>query len=349
MVIGIIGAGISGLIAGKILSQGGHDVTVFEKSNALEGKLATRQFGEKVKNTVDVHTSSIDAQDPVFKEFIQELTDKKILKVWSHSFLFHDGEKVYKNYPGHEKSDYYVAPDGLNKVGEYLTRWVTTEYNEKVGGFTFIGNKRHQKKAWMLNLTNFNIYEMDALIVATPAIQAYGLIETSQDETAIRKLIIDLERVTYDHTISLSLGYGDKKIPDWKAIRCKDENIKWIINESSKRNNPNELTFVIQSTNEFFHKHHKESDDKIAQLLLQSVSDIVDGEWIDQPDWFVVEQWKYSKARNPLDVPYLEIPRDADNGPLALIGDYLGGNNLESAYLSGYKLAKHWLEKYPAK
>ncbi|HKJ34007.1 MAG TPA: FAD-dependent oxidoreductase [Balneolales bacterium] len=349
MVIGIIGAGLSGLIAGKILSQGGHDVTVFEKSNALEGRLATRQYGENHKNIVDIHSSCIYAHDPVFMEFINELTDKGILKVWAHSFPYHDGEELFDSYPGHEKSDYYYAPEGLDKVGEYLTRWVDTEYNEKVGGFTFIGDKRHSKKAWMMNLTNFNVYEMDAIIVATPAIQAYGLIQTSQDETSIRKLIRDLDQVTYDNSISLIAGYGDRDLPEWKAIQCRDQGVEWIINDSSKRDNPEELTLVIQSTNRFFHKYHKESDEKISQLLLKRVNNIVENDWIDQPDWVVVEQWRYRKPRNPLDVPFLEIDRAENDGPLALIGDYLSGNSIESAYLSGYKLAKHWLEKFPAK
>jgi len=346
MVIGIIGAGISGLIAGKMLTEGGHDVTVFEKSDALEGRLASRKMGKENNLIVDVHAASFTAKNPVFKEFVNELLDKGLLKIWTQSFPYHDGEDIYESFPGHEKTDYYVSPEGMSKIGGYLTRWVETKFHEKVGGFTFIGDKRHKKKAWMINLTNFNAYEMDAIIIATPAVQAYGLIQTSQDETVVRKLITQLDEVEYENSISLVAGYENREMPDWKAVQCKDGRIEWIINDSSKRDNPNGLALVIQSNSDFFHKHQKESDDQIAHLLLERAATIVE-DWVDQPDWYIVEKWRYRSARNPIEAPFLEINRE--DSPLALIGDYFKGNDIESAYLSGYNLAKHWLEKYPAK
>jgi predicted NAD/FAD-dependent oxidoreductase len=32
--------------------------------------------------------------------------------------------------------------------------------------------------------------------------------------------------------------------------------------------------------------------------------------------------------------------------PLALVGGYMNGNSVESAYLSGLKLGNHWVKQY---
>lgn len=346
MVIGIIGAGISGLVAGRLLAQGGHEVTVFEKDPSLGGKLSTLKLGKDGKTLVDNRVACFPVSDPIFKEFVNELTEKNILSKWADYFPFHDGEEVFDNYPGHENRDYFAAPDGINNVTNYLSRWVDIVLNESVGGFTFIGNNRHKKKAWMINLSSFNVFEFDAIIVAVPAIQAFGLIETSQDETDVRALIKDLDRIEYDNCFSLSVGYKNQEVPKWKGIESQHNNISWISNESSKRQSNEEMALVIQSSQAFFHEHKNDPVEKIVQNLLNSAAEIA-GEWIEQPEWSHLDSWMYKKTRNPLDVPFVEVK--SEDGPLALIGDYFEGNDIEAAYLSGYKLAEHWLQKYPAK
>ncbi len=346
MVIGIIGAGISGLVAGRLLAQGGHEVTVFEKNPSFGGKLSTLSLGKDNKTLVDNRVACFPASDSVFKEFVNELSEKNILKKWAEYFPFHDGEEVFDNYPGHENRDYYAAPDGINKVTKYLSRWVDIVFNESVGGFTFIGDKRHKKKAWMINLSSFNVFEFDAIIISVPAVQAFGLIETAQDETSIRALIKDVDKIEYDNCFSLSVGYKDQAIPQWKGIESRHSDISWISNESSKRQNEGELALVVQSSQEFFHNHKNDPAEKIVLKLLKSASEIA-GEWMEQPEWSHLDNWMYKAARNPLDVPFVEVKNE--DAPLALIGDYFGGNDIEAAYLSGYKLAEHWLAKYPAK
>lgn len=346
MVIGIIGAGISGLVAGKILAQGGHEVTIFEKNPELGGKLSTLDLGKDNKTKVDNRTAGITVSDPIFKDFVDELSGKGILKVWAEYFPFHDGNEIFDNYPGRENQDYYAAPEGINKMTQYLSRWVDTVLDESVGGFTYIGNKRHKKKAWMINLTSFNVIEFDAIIVAVPAIQAHGLIETAQDETDVKGLVKDLDHIEYDNCFSLSVGYSGQDMPDWKGVLSEHSEVSWISNESSKRETGDELALVIHSSNEFFHHHRNDPVEKVVQQILKSASQIA-GNWIDQPDWYHLDQWMYKSSRNPLDIPFVEIK--SDDGPLALIGDYFGGNDIQASYLSGYKLAEHWLEKYPVK
>ena len=48
MRVGIIGAGLSGLVAARTLVAAGHGVVVIEKSRGLGGRLAARRVGDTV-------------------------------------------------------------------------------------------------------------------------------------------------------------------------------------------------------------------------------------------------------------------------------------------------------------
>lgn len=346
MDIGIIGAGLSGLVAAKMLSEGGHSVRVYEREESVGGRLASMKAGSNSDLIVDHRESCFAAHDPEFKKFVDELTDKDILGIWDDHFPFYNGEEFEGRYPAREDEDYYYATAGMNQIGKYLSRWVDVAENERVGGFTFIGRDRHIKKPWMLNLTSSDVYELDAVIVATPAPQAYGLINSSQDETDIKKLITDLEYIKYNSCFSMVLVYEGAKQPDWKAIECTSAEVDWIINESSKRDTGDNLVVVIHSSHEYYVSHHAQKQQETIRQLLNAAAKIA-GDWISKPDWTHIHHWKYRQPINPLEKPFLEI--DRTDGTLALIGDYYNGKTIEAAYLSGTALARHWLERFPMK
>ena len=231
MDIGVIGAGLSGLAAAKILSEGGHSVRVYERQQSVGGRLASMKVGSNNDILVDHREPCFAAQDPKFKKFVDELSEKGLLKVWDDHFPFYNGEEMETRYPAREDTDYYYAPAGMDQIGKYMSRWVDVASNERVGGFTFIGRDRHIKKPWMLNLTSADVYEVDAVIVATPAPQAYGLINSAQDETDVKKLITELEYIEYNSCFSMIMTYEGAKQPDWKAIECTSAEVDWIINE----------------------------------------------------------------------------------------------------------------------
>ncbi|MEX0780738.1 MAG: NAD(P)-binding protein [Balneolales bacterium] len=342
MIIGVIGAGLAGLIAGKTLAEAGHEVVVFDKVQEIGGRLATRDAGDNKDVKLDYGTSYIQADGDEFKSFLSDLEDKGLVKEWCDSFSFHNGETFYKRNPGRERKTSYIAPKGMNSIGKHLSRYLDFRVGVAVSGLTFIGSNRLSKRNWMISLTDLNTFELDAIVIATPSIQAYGLVQTSQDELAIRKLIRTISQIEYEPTFSLMASYGKREIPEWNAIVCQDKRIKWISNESSKRGNSGELGLVIQSTGEFVKEHSNNSPEDISRLMLENTS-VLAGEWAGKPKWHDLHLWKYNKPLNPLNTPFLEL--EEHPAPAALVGDYFG-HTLESAYLSGLKLGQHWADKF---
>lgn len=338
MVIGIVGASISGLIAGKRLADAGHNVTVIEKNRTIGGRLSTIELDDCL---LDFGLTHFEANTHTFKSFLRDFETDGVVKEWTDEFGLYDGTEIYNVDPNSDPNPKFIGANGIQSIAEKLGRWVDIKSEEKAGGLTYIGADRSKKRSWMINLTDISVFECDAVILATPAVEAYGVIQTAQNKTATRRIIRHIDEVRYDGTISLAVTF-DHELPEWEGIKCENRTIRWISNESSKQNTK-KAALVIQSTHEFFRKHAQTSDEKVKQLLLNEAANIIDP-WVHQSKSTYIHRWKYFEARNPINEYFMEL--EMEEAPLALIGDYLGGNTVENAFVSGYNLAEYWINKF---
>lgn len=346
MKIGIIGASLAGLTAGKKLALAGHEVRVIEKSRTLGGRLATFESGG---NLFDYGVSHFAVRDSEFRSFVDFLLEEGDIREWISRFEYFDGTQLHELNPNRMEEDRYVAPKGMAVIAQELSRWVDVTSGAKAGGLTYIGPDRTKKRSWMINLTDISVYECDAVVIAAPAPEAYGVLQTAQDETAARRIIRHIDEITYASSVTVMATYEQRERPDWYAIESADERVSWIINESSKRDNEN-TTLVLQSSDAYARGYRRRALDaeRVAGDLLERASEIAGERWIRNPLSSDIHFWKYAECNNPMDEEYLEL--EMEGAPLALVGDYLGGNTVESAFLSGHRLAEAWIQKYePAK
>lgn len=342
MKIGIIGAGIAGLAAGKELSLAGHEVTVIEKNQVLGGRLAARRFGPDNSWIADYGVSSLPATMPDFRSFAAELLERGLLNVWDRHSIQFDGDKLLDVPPTSDKGTHYIAPEGLDQVASYLSRWVDVKSNERAGGLTFIGKNRTRKRPWMINLTSFNTFEADAVIVAAPAPEAYGVLLTTQDEVRVLKLIREIDEVDYDASFSLVVTYEGVEPPEWSHLACRGSIIESITNENSKRN-LSETVFVVRSSPDFSRLWREKTEEEVAEALLEETARIL-GKPFGNGSGSWVHFWTFARPRSIIERPFMEL--EDEEAPLAVIGDYFQGNDTEHSFCSGLKLARHWIEKY---
>lgn len=346
MLIGIIGAGISGLTAGRILAKAGHEVVVFEKSRGYGGRICTRHSNKYEGVRFDHGAPYISGTDPLFTEFIGELTEKGIAKKWTDTFHFHDGEQMYDKHPSMNRKDRYICEEGMNSIGKYLSRWVDVRLNTRVIGFTYQGDRRTTKRAWMLNLESSDTFEVDAIIVAAPAVQTYGLIENSTDETMFKTIIKDIDSVLYSPKHALMLTYEDASEPDFSGLVVgSNPVVNWICNENSKRDNKGRLALTVLTHTDFSKKHIFDGTipEVIELEIAQQVRKIL-GDWAGRYDESQLRMWRYPQPGNYFDKDFVELGEDVK--PIALIGDYMRGKTLEHAYISGFRLGHHWAKRF---
>lgn len=340
MVIGVIGAGLSGLIAGKKLAQAGHDVTIIERERSVGGKVATHDFNGM---PLDYGISKIEASGSEFKSFLTELKNEDRLQRWKSRFSLYDGEALFDLNPNKPDTEFWTGTKGFKAISDYLSRWVDIKSEAKAGGITYIGNHRTKKRAWMINLTDISVFECDAVIIAAPAPEAYGVLQTAQDETPARRIIRYIDEVKYNPCYSLMAVY-DGEAPSWKGIDAEDRTIRWISNESYKAGQIDKAGLVIQSTPGFARRYASANPEEVKQILLKRAAEITGEPEIGQPKWSKIHYWKYFSAINPMNEFFFEL--EMEEAPLALIGDYMRGNTAEDAFLSGYYLAEYWINKY---
>ena len=341
MKIAVIGAGVAGLTAGRVLAEVGHEIVVFEKSRGYGGRLATRYTGNNNTTKVDHGLPYIEVSSDKIEPLVNELIDSGILEPWVGPF-------VHKNEQGEETDikptkKRYIAPKGMNQVGKKLARMVDVRTETKVSGITHIGEDRTKKRSWMLNFPTGLAENFDAVIIATPSKQAYAILNTTIDEVATLKLLRDVDSVEYEPSFSLMVGYGSADIPNWAMMECDNDVIESITNEASKREEGAECSFVVHTTAEFAKKFMNSNRDEVEEIILDELSEILGG-WSALPEWKQLHFWRYSKVKNPLDCPFMEVV--GHDAPIALVGSYMNGDSVESAYLSGLAIGKFWSEKF---
>ncbi|NBV31010.1 MAG: FAD-dependent oxidoreductase [Bacteroidetes bacterium] len=141
MVIGIIGAGLSGLIAGRELSRAGHDVTVLEKSRGFGGRLATRYESDNPSVKFDHGIASFEATNPEFKKFVAELMEQDLVMRWGDNRWICNEDQTLMKDPAANPLPQFTAKGGMNRIGRYLSRWVEVK-----------GRSEDQYFGWRFNL-----------------------------------------------------------------------------------------------------------------------------------------------------------------------------------------------------
>jgi renalase len=342
MKIAVVGAGIAGLTASRVLSKAGHEVVVFEKSKGLGGRMATRYAGEGLSQHLDHGVTVFKATSPDFSAFVDELAAAGLVQPWNDGFRFLTGGQLMEADPL-ISTPQFTSTKGMNAIGRHLARWSDVRLQSRVSGLTHFGDHRTRKRAWMINLQSSEVVEADAVILAVPAPQALGILNMTQDETDTLKLIRQIDSIHYQPTFSLICAFDPVHRPEWRAIDAEHPDIRFVSHESAKRAGDQGFTLTIHASHEFTSNHMESSHDRIRTLLLDALSGLLGG-WIRQPDWYQVHLWKYAECFEPLGTPYLE--RDDRRAPLALTGDYLLGSSVEKSYLSGLAIGEAWAKAF---
>ena len=77
MQVVVVGAGISGLLAARRLSEAGHDVVVFDKGRSSGGRCATRRVGD---STFDHGAQFFTVRSDEFASLVHEWLSEDIAR-----------------------------------------------------------------------------------------------------------------------------------------------------------------------------------------------------------------------------------------------------------------------------
>ncbi|MEH2391849.1 MAG: NAD(P)/FAD-dependent oxidoreductase [Nostoc sp.] len=340
--IAVIGAGIAGLVCAQQLTQAGYSVLVVEKSRGLGGRLATRRLHG---TWADHGACYLKPKGELLGRFVEILRSRHILEVWTEE-VYELTADAFLSEPKN-RSPRYVAPEGMSAIAKSLAPGLEILLDQRVIAIT-----PTPENSWRLTLESSNEeLSAKALVVAIPAPQAVMLLSPLGESVLDAVFLDNLRSVEFYPSISAIAGYSptSQALPEWKALTFVDDaDLAWIGLDSSKRPNPQQPHFVVQSSADFAQRHLESQDLQPAgQYMLQRAAESLALPWLNTPEWMQVHRWRYAFPSRPWHEAFLSTGTPL---PLICCGDWCGGNLVEDAMLSGLAAAdeiNHQLHHLP--
>ena len=267
MKIAIIGAGFSGCNLYNNLKEKYQDITIFEKSRGVGGRLSTKYIEDKF---IDHGTSSLIPITDDLKFFCLDLAKNGVLKA---------------------KYDQFIPKNGINSICKFLIDEKDLLVNTKIIKAQNSNNK------WFLEDENHKVYEdFDLLFITIPAPQILEMQIELQDDFKQK-----LSHIKYDSVFSLILYSNENLKLDEKKI-YENVDVSDIINNSKKYLYKDVSSYIIHSTKEFANCLNHKNKDEIYELFLENFEEELQDELKNFTT--IVHFWKYANAKNSLDMPY---------------------------------------------
>ncbi len=301
----IIGAGISGLSASRILTQKGHTVTVLDKGRGVGGRMSTRTI-DNAKADHGAQYFSVKTLE--FQAFISELQSKNITAEWQLA----QRENVR-----------YVGAKGMNTIPKSMASGVDVRVNEKV---VLIENN-------IVKTESGNSYPFDNLIVTIPIPQVVDLFQNSNIPFSERDKTV-LDSIHYEPCIAVMAVLKEQTQILSGGIILENQPVAWIA-DNFQKGITETPTVTLHANAEFSEKYFDDDLKRVGEEMLSSVNQYVSSENIVS---FQTHRWRFSNATKRYAEPFYQI----ENQNIFLGGDGFGIGNVEGAFLSGYHLGNEF-------
>jgi predicted NAD/FAD-dependent oxidoreductase len=313
----IVGAGISGLLAARRLSDSGIPVTVIEKSGGVGGRMATRRIGAGV---ADHGAQFITAHEARFSQLLLEWQRAGIVAPWSPGFPDTEGR-----YPvtGHTR---FRGAKGMTSVPKHLSAGLDVRLNQRAL------RAERQDDAWRIVTDQNQSFAADALLLTSPVPQSLALLGESLAEVP-ETLLTELRDLRYHPTLCVLLSLeSPSRIPSPGALHVVDETVAWIADNKQKGISPQATTVTIHATHRFSAAHFDSPEDFVVGAVTSAVQRYIDAPVVDAQ----LHRWRYAE---PANISPTHAMLAVTNPPIVFAGDAFGGANVEGAALSGLAAA----------
>ena len=323
--IAIIGAGLSGLACGLDLQAAGFTVTLFDKSRGPGGRACTRRTPH---GRFDHGAQYFTATDPNFSRQVKEWAKLGWVKVWDARFGDHSDGRFTPQNPRRPR---WVGSPRMSVLGRQLASTLDVRLQHKLTGLI------PSTSRWRLSFEEGQpSNEYDWVVFTCPGPQTLSLMP---EITALRASATTLQ---YQPCWALMLSFKDTLDAPLDAFKSDHPVIAWAARDSSKPGREPGERWVLHAQPNWSHEHLETSLDTINQLLIDAFQAIL--KQPISPTIASTHRWLYALSKKP-DTRPTWIDEAAQ---LAICGDGTEGPRLESAWLSGSKMAEKLIDLFTA-
>ncbi|MEE4253593.1 MAG: FAD-dependent oxidoreductase [Desulfuromusa sp.] len=320
MKVAVIGAGIAGLTAARMLTSAGADVTVFDKSKGTGGRLSSRSFAA---GWIDHGAPYLTVADEKFAGFLYENIADSAISNWaplSSGVVRSDEESDFIGVPRNSALTRSLLDGAVFQPSTRIARIEATEegwhlFND---GESLLGTWPH-------------------LIIAVPAPQALSLLREQL------LLAEQIRRVKMEPcwVAAIQSAHDLQDQPDIAVY--EHPVVRRIVHNSAKSERGNKNVYQVQASKSWSETHLEETTESVGEKLLQSFCELTSA--AAGTELLFVHRWRYAFTETALEQACLW-----DNHlQLGVCGDWCLGRTIEDAWRSGSALAaqilKHQKEK----
>lgn len=324
--VAVIGAGMAGTACAARLQQAGVQVTLFDKSRGVGGRMSTRRArwsdadGTEQRAEFDHGAQHFSAAHPQFQALMAQAEVAGSAARWRPEMQQPSAEAG---------TDHWIAVPSMPALCRHLLADMPVRLEQTV--------QRLQRGAegWHVVIAEGGSDgPFDCIVLAMPSIQAAALLKEHRSDWADT-----LAAVSMQPCWTLMAVTQDIDLP-WDAAAPADGPLAWVARNDRKpgRSAPTACaTWVAQASAAWSAAHLEDSAESVADALRHALQALLPTHPL-QWQHSVVHRWRYA-------MPVAAAPEsplfqwDAALG-LGVCGDFLSAGDVESAWHSGAALAE---------
>ena len=310
----VIGAGMAGLTAARVLQQNGWQTTVLDKGRGVGGRLATRRFDQ---GRADHGAQYFTVRTPEFRKLVSELEEAGVVKEW--------------NFPNSDHPR-FVGTEGMSAIAKFLAKGLNVRTNERVTKIT------PTTDGCTANTEADNQFTAAKVIITAPAPQAISLVADSAFVLTPSELT-SIESIVYAPCFAVMVVLNQKIILPFGGLKFANGPVSWLADNYQKGISSQQTILTIHASPDFSRQYLEAPPEEIAVKLIKHLRDWIPAEAAVS---FQTHRWRYSLAEKCFPAPFL-----ATQKPFTLLfgGDGFGMGNVEGAFQSGLQMAYYLLNQ----
>lgn len=325
--IAIVGAGVAGAACAAGLLRAGFDVTVFEKSGGVGGRMATRRMRwTDVDGTVgsvefDHGCPHFTATRPRFRAVVRKAEALGCVTRWR--------QQVYATFPAPRARDVLVPTPGMPALARHLLSGVPLRLGHAVSGL------QRSAGGWRLRLADGSADgPFEHVLLAIPAPQAAMLLGIHQTVWADA-----LATVRMAPCWTLMAVTDDLDWP-WDAAQIERGPLAWVARNDRAPGRcppPGLVPWVAHASPAWSAAHLDDDPAQVEATLRAALGDLLAGARPARFHHTGVHRWRHAQLAQPAsggsDCWW------SDSLGLGVCGDSFGDGSVEAAWCSGDELA----------
>jgi renalase len=329
--IAIIGAGMAGLSCATALQHAGFTVQLFEKSRGAAGRMSTRRGGgDGVTWQCDHGAQYFTACDPAFQAEVARWCEVGAAALWTPRLKILDGEIQREiSQIDSEQVQRYVGVPRMTAPANFLA--------EKLNLTTQATIKQLQRDedSWRLVSAEHGLIDshFDAVLLAIPAPQAVALLPSVAPALAAIATATNMRGCW-----TLMVQFASPVSLPFDAAFVHNNALSWIARDSSKPGRAGLESWVLQASPEWSEAHLEDDADGVAAALIKAFVNVGGS----TPSAWTAHRWRYASTEPAQQAGFAW---DATLR-IGMCGDWLNGGKVESAWLSGRRLAEQAITRF---